>query len=105
VFVVHGGLFHSTDITLGELDTAKRNDFSLQDLPEEGEPVAGVGRSNKEDYLKQIVRDALWSDPAEQNGMTSNVRGTYLLSFVIFDQSPIEEMLASYRSSSSHGLF
>jgi hypothetical protein len=34
VFVVHGGLFHTKNVFLSELETIKRIDFTLQDLPE-----------------------------------------------------------------------
>jgi hypothetical protein len=34
-----------------------------------------VPRMQRDDFLKQIVRDALWSDPMEDPGMKANPRG------------------------------
>ena len=33
----------------------------------------------REEYLKQLARDALWSDPMDTAGIEINVRGTYVL--------------------------
>eukprot|EP00605_Chrysophyceae_sp_TOSAG23-4_P000439 GSChrysophyteH1.ASY1.ANO1.497.1 assembled CDS len=47
IFVLHGGLFHTAD-----------------DLPDGGD-----------DYLKQLQRDALWSDPSCNMGLNASNRG------------------------------
>ena len=75
VFVLHGGLFHATDVTLAELDTIKRTDFTLKDLPADGEPLESVSRDNKDEFLKQVLRDALWSDPMAAKGYQHSSRG------------------------------
>jgi len=75
VFVLHGGLFHASDVTLAELDTIKRTDFTLKDLPADGEPLESVSRDNKEEFLKQVLRDALWSDPMAAKGFQHSSRG------------------------------
>jgi serine/threonine-protein phosphatase with EF-hand domain len=75
VFVTHGGLFHCQDVTLAELNQIHRYDFSLKDLPEGGEAQEHIPRANRTDFLKQLQRDALWSDPADASGCFSNPRG------------------------------
>lgn len=75
VIVLHGGLFHTQDATLAELDRIDRCAFSLQDLPEGGETLQAVPRSQPQEFLKQLVRDALWSDPADEEGIMTSVRG------------------------------
>jgi diadenosine tetraphosphatase ApaH/serine/threonine PP2A family protein phosphatase len=75
VFVVHGGLFHCGDATLADLDKINREDFSLKDLPENGDQVEGVTRDNSIQFLKRLQRDALWSDPMDKEGLAVNPRG------------------------------
>ena len=75
IFVLHGGLFHTRDITLSELDDIDRFAFSLQDIPVGGDTSNPIPRYRKQDFLKQSVRDALWSDPADKMGLSSSVRG------------------------------
>lgn len=75
VFIVHGGLFHATDATLQELNEINRCDFSLSDLPEGGEQLEHFPRAARHDFLKQLQRDALWSDPQETEGLGLNPRG------------------------------
>jgi hypothetical protein len=75
IIVLHGGLFHNTDVTLEDLDKIDRCAFSLQDIPDGGETIVPVPRSRETDFLKQLVRDALWSDPADHPGLENSVRG------------------------------
>lgn len=75
VFVLHGGLFHTRDARISELNDINRPAFSLEDLPENGEELEPVPREQREEYLKQLVRDALWSDPVNQDGLYDSVRG------------------------------
>lgn len=75
VFVLHGGLFHNDDVLLSELNEIHRTDFSLKDLPEGGEALGGVARSQRREFFKQVQRDALWSDPMAQNGFALSSRG------------------------------
>ncbi len=77
VFVLHGGLFHSLDVTLADLDQIRRTDFTLRDMPEDfGDGMSEfIPRSKKEDFLKQLQRDALWSDPSKVAGLNPSMRG------------------------------
>lgn len=75
IFVLHGGLFHNKDVTLRELDAIKRTDFSLKDLPESGETLDNAPRDHKEEFYKQLQRDALWSDPSLEDGLAVSNRG------------------------------
>jgi hypothetical protein len=47
----------------------------LVDLPEGGEPLEPFPCEPRAPYLKQVVRDALWSDPRAEDGIDSNPRG------------------------------
>jgi diadenosine tetraphosphatase ApaH/serine/threonine PP2A family protein phosphatase len=42
VLVVHGGIFHTQDALLSELNAIKRSDFSLRDMPDGGEKLDEV---------------------------------------------------------------
>ena len=75
VFVTHGGLFHCPDVTLEELNSIKRFEFSLKDLPDGGEGALHIPREQSVEFLKQLQRDALWSDPMDSNGLINNPRG------------------------------
>jgi hypothetical protein len=52
--VVHGGLFHTADALLSELNAINRVDFTLRDLPEDGEKIEEIPRFKRDDYLKQV---------------------------------------------------
>lgn len=76
ILVVHGGLFHSSKICLEDLSDINRSDFSLKDLPQSGESLDPIPRENKREFLKQLQRDALWSDPTnEDTGISQSSRG------------------------------
>lgn len=75
IFVVHGGLFHTADAKIHELNEIAREAFSLEDIPELGEDMEAASRLNPSAFLKQLVRDALWSDPIDMKGMHPSVRG------------------------------
>jgi len=79
VMVVHGGLFHTEDTLLSELNAIDRVGFSLKDLPDGGEKWEPVPRRQREQYLKQLARDALWSDPRADDGYDINHRGAGVL--------------------------
>ena len=85
IFVVHGGLFHSADLTLSELNEIKRDEYSLKDIPEGGEGTAGIPRESGVAYLKQLQRDALWSDPISKKGLEVNARGGLIIASVNFN--------------------
>lgn len=75
MFVLHGGLFHNKQTTIADLNAIQRTKFSLEDMPEGGEGTTEVPRAKRKEFLKQLVRDALWSDPVDQPGMHASVRG------------------------------
>lgn len=76
VFVVHGGLFHDTSITLEDLEKIQRHDFTLLEMPEGGETVKPFDKiESPTEYYKQLQRDALWSDPCESQGVYLSPRG------------------------------
>jgi len=75
VFVVHGGLFRCTDITIADLDNVTRVDYSLANMPE-NESLEAFPRYRQTDFSNQIIRDALWSDPHETDtGVGVSSRG------------------------------
>ena len=53
------------------------SDFTLKDLPQSGESLEPLNKTtSKSEYLKQIQRDALWSDPNnDHKGIASSSRG------------------------------
>eukprot|EP01038_Epipyxis_sp_PR26KG_P013918 gene13918-18665_t len=76
VFVVHGGLFHTPLIKLDELEEIQRSDYHVK--PPISYPQNTVGKSAAEarqEFMRQLQRDALWSDPTEQKGCYLNPRG------------------------------
>jgi hypothetical protein len=75
VFVVHGGLFHATDVNTTDLESIDRTAFSLEDMPEGGESLQPFPRFQRQEFLTQLVRDALWSDPVDENGTRESIRG------------------------------
>lgn len=76
VLVVHGGLFHDVNVKVADMDAFVRCEFSLLDIPEEGETLAGVDKAtNRVEYDRQLQRDALWSDPCAPTGKNESARG------------------------------
>eukprot|EP01036_Dinobryon_divergens_P030269 gene30269-39489_t len=75
VFVVHGGLFHHQDVLLEDLQQINRSDFSLLDMPQGGDGIEAMPRSDRIAFLSQLQRDALWSDPTDRSGMHMSGRG------------------------------
>eukprot|EP00981_Chlorochromonas_danica_P014064 scaffold7246_cov163-Ochromonas_danica.AAC.2 len=76
IFVVHGGLFHNPEVSMEDLESITRHDYFVK--PPIPYPHNIAGRSIAEahaEYLKQLQRDALWSDPTEEYGCYLNPRG------------------------------
>eukprot|EP00607_Mallomonas_marina_P001939 CAMPEP_0182427696 /NCGR_PEP_ID=MMETSP1167-20130531/18986_1 /TAXON_ID=2988 /ORGANISM="Mallomonas Sp, Strain CCMP3275" /LENGTH=658 /DNA_ID=CAMNT_0024610119 /DNA_START=197 /DNA_END=2173 /DNA_ORIENTATION=+ len=76
LFIIHGGLFHDRNVRLADLEQIDRTDY----LPKPPTPypqcAAGLDAAGqKSEYLKQLQRDALWSDPEDRNGVGRSVRG------------------------------
>eukprot|EP01031_Cornospumella_fuschlensis_P030596 gene30596-36970_t len=78
VFVVHGGLFHNDNVSLADLQQIDRMSFTLEEMPEDGEPLEGIARERGAEYLQQLIRDALWSDPIDMHGKHHSARGAGL---------------------------
>jgi serine/threonine-protein phosphatase with EF-hands len=74
VFVVHGGLFHNPEATLKDLAEIDRSDYVAKPLMPypDSSMTGGVAR---QEYLKQLQRDALWSDPCIEPGIKTSSRG------------------------------
>lgn len=76
LLVIHGGLFHDEDVEISVLDEIDRTDY----VPKPAVPYPLVlqgldAEGQRREYLKQLQRDALWSDPQPQNGNAPNPRG------------------------------
>lgn len=76
VFVVHGGLFHRPGVTLAELNEIRREDYIPKPTVPYPDCTVGLTIENaRKEYLKQLQREALWSDPMDSVGCFSNKRG------------------------------
>jgi diadenosine tetraphosphatase ApaH/serine/threonine PP2A family protein phosphatase len=76
VFVVHGGLFHSEEVRLEDLERAPRTAFSLEDLADDSTDPLTDPKAHSEHFFQHLVRDALWSDPVDIPGLHPSARGT-----------------------------
>ena len=77
VFIVHGGLFHDEEVRLQDLLEINRSDYEpVPPIPypincEDADPA-----EQRKQKLKQLQRDALWSDPSAQVvDLAKNTRG------------------------------
>jgi diadenosine tetraphosphatase ApaH/serine/threonine PP2A family protein phosphatase len=75
ILILHGGLFHSSDATLEDLMAITRQTFMLSDIHVDAVSTNPVPRMLRQDFLRQLQRDALWSDPNPQRGLHLNPRG------------------------------
>ena len=75
VMVLHGGLFRNKDVRMQDLHDIDRHEFSLRDMPDGGETLSAVSCLKRKEYLNQLQRDALWSDPQTKMGYAHNSRG------------------------------
>ena len=78
VFVVHGGLFHNPNATLADLAEIDRADYEAVPKLKFPDCVAELPSDDvnrRKEYLKQLQRDALWSDPRDIPGVSPNSRG------------------------------
>jgi serine/threonine-protein phosphatase with EF-hand domain len=82
LFVVHGGLFHSPKVTLEDLAQIPRHDYNQKPpvpYPDNCRGLTDPAEIYRE-YLKQLQREALWSDPiASKNGAQASDRGAGVL--------------------------
>ncbi|CAK9252506.1 unnamed protein product [Sphagnum jensenii] len=75
VLILHGGLFHSPDATLKDMNSIKRDTFQLTDMHQDAVSTDVVPRYERAEFLRQMQRDALWSDPNPLPGWHLNPRG------------------------------
>lgn len=76
VFIVHGGLFHDEGVELAVLDQIDRTDYVPKPPVPYPQVLQGLDEEQRNgEYLKQLQRDALWSDPHAAMGMAPNPRG------------------------------
>ena len=76
IFVVHAGLFHDSNVRLSDLEEIDRLDYVTRPAVLYPENTQGLSREDaRKEYLKQLQRDALWSDPMEEFGVEENPRG------------------------------
>ena len=76
IFVVHAGLFHDPDVKLSDLNEIDRLDYVTRPAVLYPESADGLTEEeSRKEYLKQLQRDALWSDPMEEFGIEENPRG------------------------------
>ena len=76
IFVVHAGLFHDANVLLSDLEEIDRLDYVTRPAVLYPECTEGMSREDaRKEYLKQLQRDALWSDPMEELGVEDNPRG------------------------------
>jgi serine/threonine-protein phosphatase with EF-hands len=76
IFVVHAGLFHDPDVAFSDLEEIDRLDYVTRPTILYPENTDGMNAEDtRKEYLKQLQRDALWSDPMEELGVEDNPRG------------------------------
>ena len=69
VLVIHGGLFGRAGVTMEDLKAVDRLDYSPAPPPE---PEPTNPEEERAADLRQIMRDALWSDPKDSPGIEFN---------------------------------
>jgi diadenosine tetraphosphatase ApaH/serine/threonine PP2A family protein phosphatase len=77
VFIVHGGLFHKEDVTFDDLSRIVRHEFKLKPVVPYPENCNGFAENDPRrynEYLQQLQREALWSDPWINDGVNYNAR-------------------------------
>ena len=78
VLVLHGGLFRHEGVLLEEIMEANRYEYNLQQ-DEQGQikesENAGEMDAETKEYLDDIVKDMMWSDPQPIKGRKPNTRG------------------------------
>jgi serine/threonine-protein phosphatase with EF-hands len=77
IFVVHGGLFHDVNVKLSDLNDIHRTDYTAKPMISYPECLEGLSPTSvRLEYLKQLQRDALWSDPNDMEILAKNHRGS-----------------------------
>jgi serine/threonine-protein phosphatase with EF-hand domain len=76
IFVVHAGLFHDANVLYSDLEQIDRLDYVTRPPILYPECTEGMSKEDaRKEFLKQLQRDALWSDPMEETGIEDNPRG------------------------------
>lgn len=76
IFVVHGGLFHNPQATIQDLEDIDRTDYFVKPPVPYPQNIIGLSpEDQRKEYLKQLQRDAMWSDPTDEYGCFLNPRG------------------------------
>lgn len=76
LFIIHGGLFNDRSVRLADLEHIDRSDYLPKPPVPYPQSAAGLDAAGqRSEYLKQLQRDALWSDPEDRNGVGRSVRG------------------------------
>lgn len=76
IFIVHGGLFHDSHVKIATLNDIPRHDFDAKPDDEITPTIGGDNPAELQlEYLKQLQRDMLWSDPSQFPGYLKNDRG------------------------------
>jgi diadenosine tetraphosphatase ApaH/serine/threonine PP2A family protein phosphatase len=81
VFIVHGGLFHTGNVTIEDLQAINRMDYTTKPpipFPQNCKTLTDSDAIYQE-YLKQLQREALWSDPINKKGIHESPRGAGIL--------------------------
>jgi serine/threonine-protein phosphatase with EF-hand domain len=77
VLIIHGGLFHDVEVTIADIEAIDRHNYKVSADEEDEDGVAPS--LTREEYLDRIFRDALWSDPHNENTLLPNTRGSGVL--------------------------
>jgi len=76
IFVVHGGLFHTPAVSIQDLQAIERTDYFVKPPVPYPQNTKGMNAEDaRKEFLKQLQRDALWSDPTDEVGCFLNPRG------------------------------
>jgi len=76
VFIVHGGLFHTPNVGIDELDEINRTDYYVKPPVPYPQNIRGLGPDEaRKEFMRQLQRDAMWSDPTDEIGCYLNPRG------------------------------
>jgi serine/threonine-protein phosphatase with EF-hands len=77
LFIVHGGLFHDVNAKLQDLKDIDRSDYTAKPpIPYPDCTEGMTANDSRKEYLKQLQRDALWSDPNDMEVLAKNQRGS-----------------------------
>jgi diadenosine tetraphosphatase ApaH/serine/threonine PP2A family protein phosphatase/Ca2+-binding EF-hand superfamily protein len=81
IFVVHGGLFHNANVSIEDLQAINRIDYTPKPPVPFPQNCATLKENDAiyQEYLKQLQREALWSDPTTKQGIHESPRGAGIL--------------------------